>query len=138
MCDIKRLQRLQNTAARIVLLAPKSSHITPLLKSLHWLPVSSRNSFKVLLLTYKAINGNAPSYISDLLHPYNPSRNLRSSDSLLLKIPRTRLKTYGDKSFVFATPSLWNFLPCDIRSLKSVEIFKSKLKTHLFKIQYNV
>ena len=62
-----RLQSIQNTAARVVTRTRKFDHITPVLKQLHWLPVCYRIVFKILLLVYKALNGTAPSYISELL-----------------------------------------------------------------------
>ena len=107
-------------------------HISPVLKSLHWLPVSVRIEFKILLLTFRALHGQAPSYIRDLLCPYVPSRRLRSLDQGLLMVPRTRFRTRGDRSFQAVAPKLWNDLPLSIRSLDSVDAFKSELKTHLF------
>ena len=74
-----RLQRVQNTAARIVTLTRKYDSITPIMFKLHWLPVHSRIIFKLLLLVYKALNGKAPSYISSLLSHRKCSRSLRSS-----------------------------------------------------------
>ena len=61
----------------------KIDHITPVLASLHWLPVKARADFKVLLLTYKALHGLAPTYLSDLVLPYIPTRTLRSQDAVL-------------------------------------------------------
>ena len=69
----------------------RSDHITPTLAALHWLPVSFRIDFKILLLVYKVINGQAPAYISDLLLPYKPKRCLRSAGTALLSVPRFRL-----------------------------------------------
>ena len=62
--QLAKLQVLQNTAARVVSLTRKYDHITPVLESLHWLPVKFRIVFKVLLLVYKALNGMAPPYLS--------------------------------------------------------------------------
>ena len=64
---IAKLQRIQNSAARLVYYIPRFEHITPVLYRLHWLPVSFRIEYKVLILTYKAIHGYAPLYISDLI-----------------------------------------------------------------------
>ena len=75
----------------------------------------------------------APSYIQDLLTPYVPSRQLRSSSKNLLVIPHFNLKTYGTRSFSIAAPTLWNTLPSDIMNSSSVSVFKNKLKTFLFK-----
>ena len=130
--QIKRLQRIQNTAARILTRTKKFEHISPVIRSLHWLPVLKRIEFKILLLTYKCIHNLAPSYLKELLEPYHPSRSLRSADQLLLRVPKTRLKTYGDRSFSKAAPTLWNGLPLSVRECDSLESFKSSLKKHLF------
>ena len=82
--NITPLQLLQNSAARVLTKTRKRAHITPILKSLHWLPVCFRIDFKILLLVFKALNGLSPSYLSDLLLNYEPSRTLRSSDRGLL------------------------------------------------------
>ena len=78
--------------------------------NLHWLPVSQRINYEILLLTYKALNGQAPSYITELLEPYVPTRNLRSSSKNLLKVPSVKLVSYGHRCFSFVAPSLWNSL----------------------------
>ena len=70
---LSKLQRVQNCAARVVKCVPQSTHITPILKELHWLPIKYRIDFKVILLTFKALNGLAPPYLSELLSPYQPS-----------------------------------------------------------------
>ena len=85
---LKRLQRVQNCAARLIYGIPKQEHITPFLKTLHWLPIESRIKFKILLITYKAIKGLTPSYIADLLVPYIPNRWLRIQEQGLLTVPR--------------------------------------------------
>ena len=82
----------------------------------------------VLLLVYKALHGLAPSYISDLLNFKAYSRSLRSSCKEYLVVPRSRLKTYGDKAFSIAGPKLWNDLPLEIRKCASVATFKQSLK----------
>ena len=133
-CDkIKKLQRVQNSAARLIVKAPKSSHITPILKELHWLPVHLRIDYKIALFCFKALNGLAPEYIKNLLIPYNPTRSLRSSGKNLLVEPQTRLKTYGDRAFSSSGPRIWNSLPLEIRNSSSITLFKSRLKTHYFK-----
>ena len=137
-CQINKLQRLQNTAARLITKAKKSEHITPILQNLHWLPVEQRIIFKLLITTYKALNGMAPEYLSNLLTLYRPSRNLRSSSSLNLIVPKTRTATYGDRAFSYAAPTLWNELPLSIKNSETLACFKNKLKTHLFKKAFNV
>jgi hypothetical protein len=129
---LSKLQRVQNTAARIIARTKRCSHITPVLKDLHWLPVSYRIQFKVLTHTYKALNGKSPKYLTDILEVYKPGRDLRSQNSLSLVVPKTRTKQYGDRSFEYAAPYLWNCLPNNIRNAKSLDIFKRMLKTHFF------
>ena len=131
--QIKRLQRLQNNAARLVSKVKKSDHIQPVLKQLHWLPVKARIQFKTLLLAHKALNGTAPQYLTDLLTPYNPRRSLRSAHKNLLEVPKTNLKSFGDRCFASAAPRAWNTLPQDLRCMESVDTFKRNLKTHLFR-----
>ena len=136
-CDISRLQRIQNSAARLVTGTRKREHITPVLQQLHWLPVSYRIQYKILVLAYKAVHGTAPSYLCDLVNVYKPGRTLRSSsDALLLQQPHTRLKSGGDRAFSKAAPVLWNRLPSDVRGAETLDIFKRILKTHLYRQAY--
>ena len=127
-----RLQRVQNSAARLVTKTPLRQHITPVLKQLHWLPINSRIHYKILTYVYKALNDQSPKYIKDMLHLYKPCRDLRSCDSLKLVVPRTRTVVYGSRIFESAAPALWNSLPSNIRSAESLAAFKTYLKTHLF------
>ncbi|KAI5624343.1 hypothetical protein C0J50_15865 [Silurus asotus] len=90
---IRPLQMIQNAAARLVFNQPKFSHTTPLLRSLHWLPVAARIRFKTLMLAYKAKNGPAPSYLSDLITSRTAPRCLRSSS-----IARLETKWKGSKA----------------------------------------
>ncbi len=129
---ISRLQLVQNAAARLLSGAKKREHITPILRSLHWLPACFRVDFKIVLLVYKSRNGLAPTYLCELLTEYQPIRSLRSSNQDLLSTPKSRLKCRGDRAFSIAAPGLWNALPLSIRQASSVNIFKSRLKTFLF------
>ena len=135
-CLLNKLQRVQNIAARIVTRSSPYCHITPVLHNLHWLKISYRIQYKVLLLTFKCLNGTAPEYLSDLVDFYKPKRILRSSSKNLLSVPEIRTKTYGERCFVYAAATEWNNLPDDLRFCPSLDIFKSKLKTHLFKLCY--
>ena len=134
---LDRLQLVQNKAARMVRRVKKHDHITPHLMALHWLPIKSRIVFKILVLTFHYLHGSAPAYLSELIKPYRPASQSRSATSPnLLCIPRIRLETYGARSFSHAAPTLWNKLPEDIRAINSMSLFRSRLKTHLFKIAY--
>jgi hypothetical protein len=131
---IHKLQKLQNSAARLVLKAKKRHHATPLLKFLHWLPIQARINYKLSTLCFNFFAGTSPSYISDLLSIYTPSSRLRSSsDHRMLVIPRIRTKTYGERTFSFCAATQWNSLPFDIRHAETLPSFKRALKTHLFK-----
>ena len=103
---IHRLQLVQNCVARLIMCRNKYDHITPILKELHWIPVQQRIIFKILLITYKALNDLAPIYISNLLNKYVPIRQLRSSSQYLLNVPSSNLKTYGDRAFSVCAPKL--------------------------------
>uniref|UniRef100_A0A3P9BKS9 Reverse transcriptase domain-containing protein n=3 Tax=Maylandia zebra TaxID=106582 RepID=A0A3P9BKS9_9CICH len=129
--SVRQLQLIQNSAARVLTKTKKVDHISPALRSLHWLPVRQRIDFKVLMLAYKALNGLGPKYINDLLTQYEPSRSLRSSGSGLLSVPRVRTR-HGEAAFSFYAPYIWNKLPESLRSAETLSLFKSRLKTHLF------
>ena len=105
---IDSLQLVQNAAARVLTKTKMREHITPVLASLHWLPVVFRIDFKILLLVYKALNGLAPSYLYNCLHRYVPTRPLRSSSADLLEVPTMTYKKYGEAAFCFYGPTAWN------------------------------
>jgi hypothetical protein len=134
---IRRLELIQNNAARLVLRKKKRDHVMPLLKTLHWLPITQRIEFKINLLTYKALHGLAPDYISDLLEPYQPTRTLRSASKGYLQEKQARLKRAGDRAFSFCAPKLWNRLPENVTSCDTVESFKIALKTYFFRKVFN-
>ena len=111
--DIQPLQKIQNFAAILVLLASRHHHSTPLLEKLHWLPVSERIKYKV---SCSAIDGSGPAYLSELLHVYTPSRTLRSSfDTCMVEIQQYKRKTHGFRTFSCFGPHIWNSLPQNIR-----------------------
>ena len=115
--------RVQNAAARLVVQESRFCHITPLLKSLHWLPVKYRIVFKILLTTFKAIHGLAPAHISELISVRDTTgrHNLRSNNDLHLNYSSCKsLATLGDRSFQVAAPKLWNDLPSTLKNITSV------------------
>ena len=131
--QIKRLQKIQNSAARLALRIKKTDHITPALKQLHWLPIEARIIYKLCLHCHNFFSNTSPAYISDLLTVYHPSRTLRSScDKFTLVVPRTRTIQIGERAFSHAAPKHWNSLPLYIRQQTSTPAFKRALKTHLF------
>ena len=134
--SLKSLQLVQNAAARVLTRTRKRDHISPILASLHWLPVKSRIEFKISLLTYKALNGQAPSYLKELIIPYNPTRTLRSQNAGFLVVPRVSKSRMGARAFSYQAPLLWNQLPVWVREADTLSTFKSKLKTFLFDKTY--
>ena len=130
---IDRLQKVQNCAARLITGADRRAHITPVLKSLHWLPVRFRIMYKINLMTFKSLNGHGPVYVKDLISMYQPSRTLRSSSHGLLSVPRFKLQTFGGRSFSVGAPTLWNALPVALRCEQDLIKFRSQLKTFYFK-----
>ena len=140
--QIKRLQKAQNTAARLILRVSPRESISCTLKELHWLPVRERISYKILLLTFKALIGQAPSYLQQLVSKKPCTRSLRGNQGMLQHPPDTRksLKSCGDRTYSAAAPSLWNKLPEELRQSPGVilaDTFKSKLKTLLFQSAFH-
>ena len=133
---LDRIQKVQNTAARLVTRSSKREHITPILADLHWLPVSFRPQYKILTYVYQSLHGLAPSYIKDLIMEYKPTRSLRSESTSRLVVPKIRTKTYGERRLGWAAAFLWNDLPNDIKQAQSLDIFKRQLKTHFYRIAF--
>ena len=126
---IQPLQKI-HFAARLVLLAPRHQHSTPLLEKLHWLPISELIKYKVTCVCFSAVNGSGPAYLSELLHVYTLSHTLHSfSDTRMLKIQQYKCKTHGFCTFSCFGPLIWNSVPQDCSTLSS---FKAKQKTLLF------
>ena len=128
------LQPTQNYAARVIFCNPKSSNITTHLKSLHWLPVKVRNTYKITCLCYHCHSSTAPSYVTDMLQKkLSHSRNTRSSSLTmpLLNRPAHSKTALGDRSFSFASSDC-NSIPNIVRCAVSLSSFKSRLKTFLF------
>ena len=128
--NINKLQRIQNTAARLLL---PHSHLstTNRLSQLHWLPISRRIDFKLATLTYKLLKFQQPAYLSSLIHPDVPVRLLRSSALHKLHVPTVKT-SFGERAFSSASPAIWNSLPLSIRSAPSLNSFKTQLKTLYF------
>ena len=112
-----KLQRIQNTAARMITGTRSSDRITPILKSLHWLPVEVRINFKILLITY-ILDGQSARYLEPLIKEHHPPRALRSSYRSLLCIPAIKSKTYGGHAFSTAAPQLRNAIPEHVKKCR--------------------
>jgi len=104
--QITRLQQIQNSLARAAVKAPKSSHITPILRSLHWLKIHERIEYKLLSLTYKVLTTTQPSYLYNLIR-VEPPHSTRSSSLVTLAHPSTSSSLrIIDRSFHYASPRL--------------------------------
>ena len=133
---LQKLQYVQNAAARLITGIRKHDHITPILMDLHWLPVNERIQFKILLLTFKSLNGLAPVYIDE--NDPTLCTKWKASIVLCISFKTKQMEPYGFRTFTVAAPFLWNSLPLEVESSPSLNIFKSKLKTHLFKCAFNL
>lgn len=128
--QIKRLQRIENAAARMVCHLTKFESSNEALAQLGWLSVHSRIQQRVTQLVFNVINGNAAEYLREIFHPYTPERNLRSADDRLLEVPKTRTAT-GDRAFAVFGARTWNSLPISARTSEKLSSFQHKLKKHL-------
>jgi hypothetical protein len=125
---LSKLQRVQNTAARLVLQKRKRDSISLCLSQLHWLDVEKRIAFKVLTIMFKCANDSAPNLVTDLISPCTSfSRNSLYTFNILFN-----RSNYGRRAFSYYAPRLWNCLPITIRCASSIALFKSMLKTYLF------
>ena len=130
---LSKLPKVQSNAARLIFRITRSGYATPMLHSLHWLPIEQMIEYKLSLLCFKNISHQAPIYLSELLHLYTPSRQLRSStETRVFRISSFRTKSCGQRSFSYQVPVIWNQLPVSVRHSTSVSSFKSSLKTFIF------
>ena len=130
---LKRLQRVQNCAARLICRRKKHDHVTPLLKELHWLTIHVRPTYKLLTIAYSVMHGLAPKYLAELLDRHHPRRVLRSASAELFSVPFSQTVRHGDRRFSVAVATLWNQLPNSLRRIETLPLFRTHLKTHLFR-----
>ncbi|KAF7247933.1 Nephrocystin-3 [Varanus komodoensis] len=128
---VRILQLVQNRAARLLTGTGRYVHMTPVLRQLHWLPIEVRAQFKVLVMTYKALNGLGPGYLKERLHPYLPSRPLRSAGEALLREPSKyspNLRKYCEAMEYFFQVVHFAVEPeCPFQAVRKWEIEKSSL-----------
>uniref|UniRef100_A0A8C6XMC9 Reverse transcriptase domain-containing protein n=1 Tax=Naja naja TaxID=35670 RepID=A0A8C6XMC9_NAJNA len=133
---IRRFQLVQNAAARVVMGVSWYTHVMPLLRELHWLPVALRVRFKVLVLTFKVLHGLGPGYLREhLLLTSNADRPVRVHRLGLLRVLSTRqcwLAVPRGRAYSVAAPTLWNQLPLGLRLAPDLCSFHHDLKTRLF------
>ena len=138
------MQHIQNAAARLVVRRrlDRRADMTPILHELHWLPVVVRVEFKILCVIFKLIHHgeSAPKYLTELISVYESNIRTRSCNGVRLNHPKVcpkPSKAYGDRAFFIYAPTLWNRLPAYLRAITNCGIFKSHLKTFLFKRHYS-
>ena len=137
--SLRKLQVVQNIAAKLVLEMNKYSSATEARRLLHWLPIKACIEFKILSLVYKCLEGTVPEYLRNLLVlKKHPRAGLRSSHFVKQLVgPFTRRKTFAPRSFSVCGPLLWNSIPDKLKTCRILIISKKELKTYLFKKYYN-
>ena len=132
------LQCVQNAAARLVAGLGPRDHVTPALRTLHWLPVFQRIQYKLCVLARAAFYKYGPSYLTELLVPVSelPGRSrLRSADSFKFDVPRVK-SAVGSRAFSVSGPRAWNGLPQGLQATSDHLAFKRQLKTHFFQHRF--
>ena len=124
--SIQVLHRVQNIPAKIILQTPRRSHVQPLLRELHWLPVQHRIKYKVTVLTFKSRSTDIPE------SSHQGSRQWTDTSLVWGPItdkPFTRTD-FASRAFRCSAPTVWNSLPETIISADSLSVVKSRLKTY--------
>ena len=135
--QLRKLQLVQNYAAKVVCQKRKFDSATECLMALHWLPVKYRIEFKVATIVYKALNNQAPEYIMNLFKVKQSERTLRSdSNYKVLHVPHVRKATFAMRALSVKGPQIWNELENDVKKQPSLASFKAKLKSAMFKKAY--
>ena len=129
--SLYKLQLTQNTAARVVARIPIYHHITSTLQHLKWLPINKRCQFKILVMKFKALHSQVPSYMCGLLYWYTPAMTLRSASTTSLVPNRSKTVRYGKKLFDTSTAVLWNNLSNTIKCATGINHYKNLLKHYI-------
>ena len=125
--NIKKIQLIQNCAARLITGLSKYDHISSTLESLNWLPMKEHLLYRDIILTFKCINGLAPSYLCDKFEKRNEIHDRDTRNNKKLQIPQYRT-TCGQRTFKYRATKIWNALDEQLKSINSINLFKSKLK----------
>ena len=129
--SIDKLQRVQNTLARVVNGHKRTEHITPVLADMHWLPVKFSVTFEIASLTLTIRKSGQPAYRRTLISDYRHTRDLLSSSRDLIATKRSK-KAKGARAFSCIAMSIWNTLLRTIKLCESVLTFRKHLKAHLY------
>ena len=133
-----RHQRLQNRAARLVTRSKAAIHIAPIRKDLHWLPIQERINYKIIVTVYKCIHRLAPNYLSSILTTITRDNRLRLKQVCRELNTHSCAKVVGKQAFGTRASELWNKLPLNIRTIRTLQSFKQTLKTHPFQYEYRL
>ena len=139
-CTLDVLQRVQNASARLICQLKVRDHISSRLQDLHWLPVRYRVQYKLCTLMYTIHHGQSPAYLSEQVNTVASQTlrcGLRSADTTNYSSPRL-LTRFGERAFSHAGPAAWDSLPHELRAAPTLNCFKSRLKSHFFKIAFNL
>ena len=128
--NISKLQKVQNFACRIITGKRKFDHITPVLRELRWLPVTSFLKYTLGVLAFKCVKGLAPSYLCRRFKTRASVHNRNTRYKNTLNIPAYKSAS-GQRTFLYRATSFWNSLPCEIRECNNLPIFKRLLKEFL-------
>ena len=110
------------------------------LKKLCWLPIQQRTEYKILTTTFKYITGMAPKYLQDLIiiKDYIQDSMCSNNTSTILHIRKVKYQAFMTWSFRYSVPTSWNQLPKSIKDSQNLDIFRKKLKMHLFQHAFNL
>ena len=133
---LSQLQSVLRASARLVLQQRKFDPISnDIREKLHWLPIRQRIIYKLCLLVFRCLRGEAPTYFCEMLTPLSGVHHLRTLRSAAhgnFRIPRTRTRTFSPRSFSVSGPSSWNKISANLNNFElTLQVFKSQLKTHL-------
>jgi len=115
--QINRLQQVQKSLARTVVKSSRFPHITPVIKSLHWLKIKERIEYKLLSLIYKVLTTSQPTYLSKLVTVQSPRSTRFSSVVTISRPPTSSSLKITNRSFQHTAPRLWKKLPHSFREL---------------------
>lgn len=135
--ELAKMQRILNMAGRVINRVQKFDSITHHLKDLHWLKITERIEFKVIVIIFKCRHNLAPNYLCEMFVWLDKART-RTSQKCKIVMPRVNTSKGLKASFSYAGAKLWNDLPDNIRLCTELEVFKAKLKTHLFRKSYKL
>ena len=127
--NVRKLQKIQNFAARILTGTRKYEHITPVLNNLRWLSVPAMLALYDAILTFKCLRGLAPNYLSSRFNTRASVHGRNTRNKNMLDIPAFNTAA-GQRSFTYRTVKCWNMLPEEITKCESLHSFKSKIKSH--------